>query len=368
MNNKCIILVLIVFSFSQPVFAFEFSAYGSINYISGDAHNHNNFSITQVELIAQRDLSEKTYAILDILFEQEQGETHAEVERLSINRTFSDAFEVGIGRFMQPLGFWNHNFAHGALSQDTVSRPYLIDIEHHEKAFLPSHLIGILFRGESDNWSYSLGFGNTDGIDSSATATPPPNNDTSTVTPLSSNPPNDELTVIFRGTYAVTDSLELGLMLGSHTFSEISKGSSGMVDEGEVMFEEQYVAFDFIYNFSSFYLFGEYYEIEIDDNQDISGGLITPNSETYNATAYYIQAGYRINPGFRLAVRYETLEYDDNATLFQVQEIDSRTETTFAISYLPEESNIIRFEVKQEDPDAADSETIYSLQWYFYLL
>lgn len=367
MKNKYLLIPALFAFMIQPCFAFEFSAYGSITYLSGDAHNHNNFSISQIELIAQRDLSEKTYAILDILFEQEQGETTVEVERLSINRTISDALEVGVGRYMQPLGFWNHNFSHGALSQDTVSRPYMINIEHHEKAFLPSHLIGILLRGEGDNWTYSFGLGNTDAVDSSDTAQTPPVGPT-TVSPISSNPPNDELTLIFRGTYALSDSIEFGFMLGSHNFSEISENGSGFVDEGEVLFEEQYAAIDFIFNTESFYLFGEYYNIEIDDNPDISGGGFTPNPDTYTATAYYVQAGYRHTPNLRFAVRFESLDYDDNSTLFQVQSIDSRTESIFAISYLPEESNIIRLEVKQENSDFTDSQTIYSLQWYFYLL
>lgn len=365
MKNKRIILAGLLATIANPLHAFEFSAYGSIAYVSGDSHNHNNFSINQVELIAQRDLSEKTYMIMDILFEQEQGETKAEIERLSINRSFSSTFEVGLGRYMQPLGFWNHNFSHGALSQDTVSRPYLVNLEHHEKGFLPSHLIGVLFRGEGDNWTYNFGLGNTDGIDSSDTAA---TSGSSTVNPLSSNPPNDELTIIFRGTYSLSDTFELGFMLGSHSYSEISEASTGLVEEGEVLFEQQYVAFDFIFNTTSFYLFGEYYIIEFDDNPDITGGGFTPNPDTYNATSYYIQAGYRYNPGLRFAVRFESLDYDDNATLFQIQSIDSRTETIFAISYLPEESNIIRFEVKQENSDFTDSETIYSLQWYFYLL
>lgn len=365
MNKNLSWALLLLLSVSQSGYAFEFSAFGSISYLSGDAHDNNNFSISQVELIAQRDLSDKTYAVLDILFELEQNETSTEVERLSINRTIYKSHEIGLGRFMQPLGFWNHNFSHGALSQDTISRPYLVDIEHHEKAFLPSHLIGILFRGESDNWSYSLGIGNTDGIDSSATAAL---SGDSIVTPLNSNPPNDEVTVIFRGTYALSESLEFGLMLGSHSYSEISASGTGLVDEGELLFEEQYLALDFIYNHGPIYVFGEYYTIDIDDNQNISGGGITPNSETYNATVYYIQAGYRFNPRIRIALRHESLEYDDNATLFQVQSIDNRTESTFAINYLLEESNIVRFEVKQEEPDATDSETIYSVQWYFYLL
>jgi len=361
------ILALVLMFISNISLAFEFSAYGSISYVSGDAEDHNNFAISQVELVAQRDLSEKTYAILDILFDLHRDELSTEVERLSINRVISESFEIGFGRFMQPLGFWNQNFSHGALSQDTISRPYFINLEHHEKGFLPSHVIGALFRGESKDWTYSLGIGNTDGIDSSETAPLVPTGP-SRVSPLNSNPPNDELSAMFRGTYKLTDSFELGAMLGSHKYSEISEGNIGLVNDGEVLFEEEYVAVDFYFNSESFYLFGEYYNISVDDNLSLAGGGFTANNDTYNATSYYVQAGYRIEQNFRIALRYESLDYDDNATLFLVQSIDKRTESTLAISYLPEASNIIRFEVKQENPVASKSETVYALQWYFYLL
>jgi len=365
MKTIRILFAALSFFISVNCFAFEFSSYGSISYVSGDAHNHNNFAISQVELTAQRDLSEKTYAVLDILFEIDQDEVGTEIERLSINRSFTSALEIGFGRFMQPLGFWNQNFSHGALSQDTVSRPYLINLEHHDKGFLPSHIVGMVIRGETENWTYSLGVGNTDAVNSSETVSlvgP------TTVNPLNSNSPNNELSMIFRSTYAIYDGLEVGLMLGSHKYSELSETGSGLVDYGDILFEEKYVALDFYLNSASLYVFGELYEVRIDDNQNLTGGGFTANPDTYSATAYYIQAGYRIQPNLRLALRYESLDYDDNATLFQVQRIDSRSETILAVSYLPEESNIIRFEVKQENPDAFKSETVYALQWYFYLL
>lgn len=367
MIRNQIIVALILLLASNVCVAFEFSSYGSVTYASNDNDTQNNFSLSQIELIAQRDLSERTYAIIDILFEFEESEVNPEVERLSINRAISDTFEVGLGRFMQPLGFWNHNFSHGALSQDTISRPFLINIEHHERAFLPSHLIGVLLRGETNQWTFNLGAGNSDGINSAAVkATTGP----STVNPINSNPPNNELTIIFHSTYAISDMIEVGLTLGKHNISEVSDGTSGFVDNGEVLFEEQYAAFDFSFNASAFYLFGEYYQIQIDDNQNFDGGAsgITANPDTYDATAYYIQGGYRLTPNLRFAARYESLDYDDNATLFQVQRINSRTESTLAVSYLLEESNILRFEAKKEEPDGSKSQTTYALQWYFYLL
>ena len=58
-TNRIILILVLLFNCNLSL-AFEFSAYGSVSYVSGDAHNHNNFAVSQVELVAQRDLSEKT--------------------------------------------------------------------------------------------------------------------------------------------------------------------------------------------------------------------------------------------------------------------------------------------------------------------
>ena len=362
MKLRNLFAVTVLTLFSSSIYAFEFSAFASASYLSGD-DEHNNFTLGHLELVGQRNLSEQTYAIIDVIFEAHNSHSSTEIERLSINRTFSDTFEIGIGRYMQPLGFWNHNFAHGSLSQTTISRPFMIDIEHHDKGFLPSHLIGLLMKGETDSWTYQFGIGNTDSIDSSPAIGP---SGPARIKPINTDAPNNDLTLIFRSTYAVTDNFELGLMLGSHKYSEIS--DAGLIEYGEVLFEEQFASLDFNYSYGDFHTFAEYYSMRFDDNQDLSGGSIIANDDTYNASAYYIQVGYRVMPDLTISTRYESLDYDDNATLFLVQGIVSQTQTLLALSYMLEESNILRFEAKQVEPDVGDSDTIIALQWYFFLL
>jgi len=362
MKLRVLLTVFALYFFSPGTYAFEFSVFANATYMNGD-EEHNNFTLGQLELVAQRNLSEKTYTIIDVIFQSHSSHVNTEIERLSINRELTDYLEIGIGRYMQPLGFWNHNFSHGSLSQTTISRPYLIDIEHHDKGFLPSHLIGVLLKGESESWSYQFGAGNTDTIDSSPAIVP---SGPATVRPTNTDAPGDKLTLILRGTYAISDNLEVGFTLGSHNYTEVS--DSGLVEKGEVLVEEKYGSLDFNYNSDSFFIFSEYYSMQYDDNQDLSGGTVTANTDSYNATAYYVQAGYRLTQDLTISARYESLDYDKDATLFLIQGLVPRTDSVLALSYMLEDSNVLRFEAKRVEPDVGDGESIYALQWYFFLL
>lgn len=356
-------IALLMFIPYSCVHAFEFSAFADIVFKSGD-DEENNFALGEAELLTEHNLSDKTYAILDLLFKAEGSEIETEIERLSINRVVDDAFEIGVGRYMEPLGFWNHNFSHGSLAQHTISRPYLISAEEDHKGFLPTHLVGLLMRGDLGSWTYQFAVANGDGIDSTNPAATPSPSGSATVESLNNESPGDDVTLLIRTTYLVMDSLELGLTASTHNFIEI--GSNGLVDKGEVLFEQSFAALDFNFNLETFYLFGEYYFMQFDDNPDMSP--ITANADTYDASVYYIQAGYRATETLTLVTRYESLDFDDGATIFAIQNIVPQTHTIIGFNYALEPSNSIRFEAKDIEPDTGESETIYSLQWFFYLL
>ena len=137
---KRIALVVFVYSsvFSTSIPAVEFSVFSDVRFVSGN-ENENNFALGSVDITTQPNLSDRTYAIIDLLFKFDEEHLETEIERLSINHTVSDKFEIGVGRYLKPLGFWNHNFVHGSLSQHTVTRPFFLDIEETERAFLPNH-------------------------------------------------------------------------------------------------------------------------------------------------------------------------------------------------------------------------------------
>jgi hypothetical protein len=348
--------------FSCTANAVEFSVFSDIRFVS-DNDDEKGFALGKVDILTQPNLSEKTYAIVDILLEVDENEADTAIKRLSINHSFSDAFEIGAGRYMKPLGFWNHNFAHGSLSQHTVTRPFLISIEETDRGFLPSHLVGLLMGGESRDWSYQFAISNGDGIDSSyAVAGAGP----ARIKTLNTTSKASDFTLLLRTTYRITDSIETGFMASAHNYVETS--SAGLVPEGETLFQQNFVSLDFSYFGDAFYLFGEYYYMQSEDNSELSGGGMNANPDTYNSSAYYLQSGYEVIDNLTLVARYESLDYADNATLYLAQGIVPQAHIVAGINYLIEESHALRFETRQVEPEVGSSETIYYLQWFFYLL
>ncbi|WP_455221038.1 hypothetical protein [Kaarinaea lacus] len=355
-------MVIVLASIGYSADAAEFSFFSDIRFVTGN-EDEKGFALGKVDIVTQPNLSEQTYAIVDILLEVDQNKADTAIKRLSINHSFSEKFEIGAGRYMKPLGLWNYNFAHGSLAQHTVTRPYLVSIEETDKGFLPSHLVGLLLGGETHQWSYQFAVSNSDGIDSSyAVAGTGP----STVATLNSASRSDDFTLLLRTTYRITDFIELGFMASVHNYIETS--NNGLVPEGETLFQQNFVSLDFSYFGNAFYTFGEYYYMQGEDNADLSGGGLTANPDTYSSSAYYLQLGYEIIDNLTLVARYESLDYDDNATLYLSQGIVPQTQTVAGINYLLEESHALRFEVSQVEPEVGGSETIYYLQWFFYLL
>ena len=347
---------------SHTAQAVDLSIFGDVRYTAGN-DDEKGFALGKVDIVTQPNLSDNTYAIVDLLLEIDQYEADTAVKRLSINHSFSEKFEIGAGRYMKPLGFWNHNFVHGSLAQHTVTRPFLISMEEMDKGFPPSHLVGLLMGGETSNWTYQFAVANSDSIDSSfAVAGSGP----ARVFPQNSASQADDVTLFLRTTYRLTDDVEFGFMASAHNYVEAS--SSGLVPEGETLFQQNFVSLDFSYYGGAFYMFGEYYYMQSEDNPELTGGGLSANPDTYNSSAYYIQLGYEIIDNLTLVTRFESLDYDDNATLYLSQGIVPQTQGLIGLNYQIEENHALRFEAKQIEPDVGNSETIYNVQWFFYLL
>jgi hypothetical protein len=62
------------------------------------------------------------------------------------------------------------------------------------------------------------------------------------------------------------------------------------------------------------------------------------------------------------------LDFDSGSTFFDIQGIVPEKRNLVTLNYRIEESNVLRLEARQENRENQDSEMIYGLQWFFYLL
>lgn len=79
-----------------------------------------------------------------------------EIERLQVGRRFGGG-KAWLGRFHNPIGYWNTQFHHGAYLQDSASRPAIVEYEDDD-GVLPMHLTGLLIEGVKENDGHGLGY------------------------------------------------------------------------------------------------------------------------------------------------------------------------------------------------------------------
>lgn len=355
--------VLIAIASSES-WAAEFSLFGDVQYQSRP--EENGFILGPLDLIVDQALSDTTSVVSDLLFEDHDGAFEYHLDRLFLNKALGKHYSFTAGRFQKPLGFWSHNFHHGSIAQDTVSRPFFLESDEYEDGIFPVHLVGALLGYESAKSTFQLAVANNTGMNTQGIAGP---EDTTSIHTINLNDPGSGKALVTRLTFRPTSGpLELGLISMLNHIVETGEDSSAtIVNRGDTLFDQQVYGFDASYFSKRFYSFGEIYKLIIKDNQSIDAAGYTPNSGSYSATAYYIQVGYRITDTVTVAARHESLDFDDGA-YFAIQGIAPETRNLIALKYRIEESNAFRVEIRQQHRQDHDSETVYAVQWFFYLL
>jgi len=125
---------------------------------------HGGFAIGSLDFYLTPELGERVKTLVELNFGvDEEGETEADLERLQIGYTFSDALTLWLGRFHSPFGYWNMAYHHGAQIQTGILRPRMLDFEDDD-GFLPVHTVGLWATGArrfgSDRVLYHLYAGN----------------------------------------------------------------------------------------------------------------------------------------------------------------------------------------------------------------
>ena len=79
-----------------------------------------------------------------------------EIERLQVGWTVGDS-KVWLGRFHNPVGYWNTQFHHGSFLETGISRPSIVEFED-DNGLLPIHLTGLLIEGVIEHDKQGLGY------------------------------------------------------------------------------------------------------------------------------------------------------------------------------------------------------------------
>lgn len=363
---------LLTLLFCAPAVAVEFSVFGDVSVTGGDGdHDKTSFNLGALDLYSSHDVSENTSAFMEVVFEDPGDGFIVDVERLWIKHAFKPSFALSAGRFHTPLGFWNYNYHHGVLIQDTVSRPFFLEFEEGHEGLFPTHLVGLVaegrwFAGQSV-FGYQLGVGNG------------PSVDTTEWTPAS----GAELEV--KNVADLNDGkLLVGRLAYTHMERRFQFGVFGMRNDiveggaedptdnaslrprGADLFFQTVAGVDMHWSFKRLYVMGEYYLLRTTDN--IPTPAITVNPGRHDSHAYYVQVGWRATAKLTPVYRISANAFTEDDSYYRLLGVDRETHHVVAFRYEVDPSNAIRMEVNHAQPDGAPEHTSVTLQWFFLLL
>lgn len=341
--------------------ALELAVFGDLSLAASDASGDEaDFRIGSLDFYAGQRIDDRTRALFELQFQTFSGDFTYEIERYWIMREFSDAFNLGMGRFHSPLGYWNRYFHHGILMQDTVSRPFILSFEGSVNAFLPMHMIGLLAEGDvGTGLHYEAGIANSGAIDSV-------DGDRLEV------PNREDLSAgksfFGRLSYARPGAPfmpGMSVMRNNVVESERVEDSFFGVARGDDLIRQSLIGVDLRYEHERFALLAELYRLVNDAQPSVGDG------GSHTAWAYFAQLGYRLTDQLKATYRHESLDFDSDDAYFMDpnllgrEAIGTETRDVFCLRYDFSESNALMLEVSVRDPELADTTTAAILSWAF---
>ena len=127
----------------------QIRGFGDVTFHGDDLKgNHTAFSLGQLNLFVTSDVSEKFRFLSELVFEADQQTNvfSVDVERLLLQFSQNDYFNLAVGRYHTDIGFYNTAYHHSAWLQTAVGRPFLFQFEDNG-GILPIHNVGASVTG-----------------------------------------------------------------------------------------------------------------------------------------------------------------------------------------------------------------------------
>jgi hypothetical protein len=122
--------------------------FGDVNLRGGNQQGTTtSFALGQLDLFVTSDVSERFKLLSEIVFEADpQNSFGVDVERLLLQYSPNDMFNVSVGRFHTAIGYYNTAYHHSTWLQTSTGRPYLFQFEDNG-GILPIHNVGVSASG-----------------------------------------------------------------------------------------------------------------------------------------------------------------------------------------------------------------------------
>ncbi len=332
-----------------------------------------SFRLGSLDLYAAQYIDDSTRALFELQFQTfSGGDITVEIQRFWVMREFTDALNVGAGRFHTPLGYWNRHFHHGILLQDTVSRPFILSFEGSDNAIVPTHLIGVLAEGDLPaGLRYEAAIANSNTIDSSSAVE-------RLAVPNRADLSSDK-SLFGRIHYGRFDApFKPGVFVMRNKVLE-SANDGGLLVRGEPLVDQMVYGLDFRYQRDRFDVMAEYYHFVNEASPGVGDG------RRHKADAWFAQFGYQATERVKLTYRHEGLDFDTTAARVERDaaglgaadpyfmhprlvgrgHIGTEKRNVVALRYDFSESNALLLEMNARNRQFGSSSTTWFVSWAF---
>ena len=126
----------------------RFHGFADVQYRASDrAGQKNSFAPGQLDFFVTSRLAEDVSVLNENVVEaSDENEFGFEVERLLLQYTPSDYFNVALGRMHTAIGWYNNAYHHGTWFQTGTGRPFVFNFEDDE-GILATHNVGVSISG-----------------------------------------------------------------------------------------------------------------------------------------------------------------------------------------------------------------------------
>ncbi len=357
---KTFLAVPFLLSAAGAVHSAEFGVFADVSFSDSGVEGENSqFALGALDFYGTAQVDDSTRVFVEYVFENGDDGLITDLERLWVARTIRDELTVSVGRFHSPLGYWNRTYHHGAILQDTVSRPFFLDFEDGVGAILPTHIVGFMATGDftfsNGDLTYEAYVANGPSIDTNSAISG------REIEINDASDPNSDKSFGFRATFA-PHSLELSASL--FVMSNVVADSGGAIAgvAGGDLVSQIISGVDLTYQYEDFDLIAEYYNLSNKD--EVAAG----NSGSQTGNAYYAQLGYQFADAWKFSLRHEAISTEEgNDRYFRELGVKDASHNVAAIRFDLDDTNALKLEVNQTNPDDSTmkSTTAYALQWSF---
>lgn len=351
--------ILLLFIFLPEAHGFEIRGFGDVNLRKStlpESLDHNgSFAVgDQIDFFVSMLLTDRIDFLAEmILSEPEEIDIP---QRFHVGYIFSERLTVRIGRFHNPLGYWNPIFHHGTFTHTTIERPAFLEFEY-EDGILPVHMVGIWTSGSVTpgpliiEYDFSIANGSMiDHID-------PTSGTGGELDPMTFAGDNSRNKAVSFRLQVAPQPLSGLKIMGFGNISTVEGFNSESllvlkVDQTILGLAAVYTTLGSGLNFLS-----EYYWIR---NRDRLTDLGAPAN-----TMYYIQAGYTFRERLTPYARYEQLQVNDkDPYMTALSAVDNRRGIV-GIRYEVTHISALKGEIRRIDLKKGEDFSEYGVQWAF---